>query len=94
MEPEELVDMVVVPFLVFCARARVRSISLVIETIQELIQGLEDRGFVDLVDDESLLLWITAGFDECLRRSDDFNPPLTRSQVQVLADLHVAICGE
>ncbi len=94
MEPEELVDMVVVPFLVFCARARVRNVALVIETIGELIQGLEDRGFIDLVDEESLLTLIMHGFDECQRRADDFNPPLMNSQLRVLADLHVSICGD
>lgn len=94
MEPEELIDAMIVPFLAFCARARVRSIALVIETIGELIQGMEDRGLTDLVDEESLMMLILSGFDECQRRADDFNPPLTRSQMQVLADLHTGICGE
>lgn len=91
MDPEDLIEEVVLPVLVFCAKTRVRDLNAIHDLIVDLLQSLENRGVIDIADENDIYQLLEHGLVEAQRVADDLDPPLTVSQVRALMDLHAQL---
>ncbi len=87
MGDEEVMDQILSPLVLFCARHRIRVYESVKDLVDTMLLALEGFGFVDVVDPDALDSLIEEAIHGIMDSGLDLDPPLTFAQEQVLRDL-------